>query len=230
VRRLAVAGAAVASALAATAAPAGAATNECRGLNPCVPIAGPWVIVPVGRTVPRPQVEFQLTCPQRYVVGGVDAELTDQAIDVSIVGTSGSPVAPGVTTGRSVVFVASYVGTGTRSPTFRPHAGCVPASGGGSRTPTSVSATFPPGLPTVRRVRTVRVAGATFVTVACRAAERLVAAYSARGLATASPPAAGLVAGLTATEHVHGNQVDVTARGGGGQGVVQVAAVCAGGR
>ena len=23
-----------------------AATNECRGLNPCVPVAGPWVVVP----------------------------------------------------------------------------------------------------------------------------------------------------------------------------------------
>ena len=45
-------------------APAGA-TNECRGLNPCVPVAGPWVVVPVGHGASRPQVQYQLTCPTR---------------------------------------------------------------------------------------------------------------------------------------------------------------------
>lgn len=228
-RRIAIVGA-VAAGFAATTAPAGAATNECRGLNPCVPIAGPWVIVPVGRSAPRPQVQFQLTCPRGYVVGGVDAELTDRLVDVSIVGASGSPVSPGVTTSRSVVFVAAYVGAEARPPTFRPHAGCVPASGGGRRTPTSASATFPPGMPTVRRVRTVRVQGATTASVSCHADERLVAAFSARGLSTATPPAASLVAGLTATSRTNGNRVTVTAHGGAGSGVVQVAAVCAGGR
>jgi hypothetical protein len=210
-------------------APAGA-TNECRGLNPCVPVAGPWVVIPVGHAVPRAQVQYQLTCPRGFVVGGVDAELTDSAIDVSIVGTSGSPVSPGVTTSRAVVFVASYVGAGAPAPTFRPHAGCLPTTGGGQRTPTGLAATVPPGKPTVRRVSTVRVRSSATITVACRADERLVAAYSARGFFTPAPPGPALVSSLSATQRITGNRVVVTARARQGRGAVQVAAVCAGGR
>jgi hypothetical protein len=229
VKRLAVLVAALAAGLAALAGPANA-TTECRGLNPCVPVAGPWVVVPVTRSVPREQVQYQLTCPNGFIVGGVDAELTDRAVDVFIVGTSGSPVSPGVTTSRAVVFVASYVGSGGPTPTFRPHAGCVPATGGGQRTPTGLAAVTPPGQPTVRRVSTVRVGAGASVSVSCRADERLVAAYSARAFSTATPPAPALIAGLRTTQHVLGDRVVVTARGGQGRGVVQVAAVCAGGR
>ncbi len=207
-----------------------AATDECRGLNPCVPVAGPWVVVPVGRTAPRPQVQYQLTCPQGYVVGGVDAELTDRSTEISIVGTSGSPVGPGITTSRSVVFVASYVGATSGAPTFRPHAGCLPASGGGPRTPTGVQATVPPGSPTVRRVRTVRVGSPSAIAVQCRPDERLVAAYSARAFFTPAPPAAAVVATLSTTQRIVRDRVVVTVRARPGRGAVQVAAVCAGGR
>jgi hypothetical protein len=229
VKRLAVLLLVLVATLAAGAAPANA-TNECRGLNPCVPIAGPWVVVPVSRTVPRPQVQFQLTCPRGFIVGGVDAELTDRRVDVFIVGMSGSPVTPGVTTSRSVVFVASYVGAGLKPPTFRPLAGCIPATGGGQRTPTAASAAVPPGQPTVRRVRTAGVRSATSVAVSCRSGERLVAAYSARAFSTTAPPDATLIASLRATQQIDGNRVVVTAQGGQGRGLVQVAAVCAGGR
>jgi hypothetical protein len=229
VRRLAVLVTLLATALVAGAGPANA-TSECRGLNPCVPIAGPWVVVPVSRTVPRPQVQYQLTCPRGFVVGGVDAELTDRRVDVFIVGTSGSPVSPGVTTSSSVVFVASYVGSGGQPPTFRPHAGCIPATGGGQRTPTAAHALLPPGQPTVRRVRTVPVRSTTTVAVSCRTDERLVAAHSARAFSTVTPPGAALVASLRTAQRIRGNEVVVTARGGRGQAVVQVAAVCAGGR
>jgi hypothetical protein len=230
VKRLAVLVALLAAGLAAWAAPAHA-TNECRGLNPCVPIAGPWVVVPAATGVPRPQVQYQLTCPRGFIVGGVDAELTDRAVELFIAGTSGSPVSPGVTTSSSVVFVASYVGPGGGpAPTFRPHAGCIPATGGGQRTPTGVAAVAPPGQPTTRRVRTVRVpAAGTSVTARCRADERLVAGYSARAFATATPPGVALIGSLRAEQRVGGDSVFVTARGGRGRGVVQVAAVCAGG-
>ena len=207
-----------------------AATTECRGFLTCVPVAGPWVVVPASHATLRPQVQYQLTCPRGFVVGGIDAELTDRAIDVWFIGASGSPVSPGRTTSRTIVFVATYVGTGATAPTFRPHAGCIPASGGGRRTPTSVSSVVPPGKPTVRRVRTVRVTGSRTVSVACQRGEHLVAAYSATGLRTAKPPAQNLVASLSAHQRIAGNHIAVTARGGGGRGVVQVAAVCAGGR
>ncbi|MGH3133508.1 MAG: hypothetical protein ACRDNY_07180, partial [Gaiellaceae bacterium] len=126
--------------------------RECDGLQVCIPIAGPWVVVPVGEGAPRPGVDFQLTCPPRYVVGGLDAELSERAIDVSFSGRLGSPVNPGITTSRSAVFTGSYVGESPRSPTFKPYVGCMPAAGGGPRVPTSLSV-VPPGSPTVRRVK-----------------------------------------------------------------------------
>ncbi|HZQ64581.1 MAG TPA: hypothetical protein VFA66_05080 [Gaiellaceae bacterium] len=219
----------VVAALAAGAGPAGA-TNECRGLNPCVPIAGPWVVVPVARAVPPPDVQYQLTCPRGFVVGGVDAELTDGAIDVSIIGASGSPVSPGITTSRVVVFVATYTATPARgAPSFKPHAGCVPATGGGQRTPTAVGL-VPPGQPTVRRVTTSRIGSRATVTVSCRGDERLVAAHTARAFFTQAPPSPALVASLSAVQRIQGNRVTVVARARQGRGAVQVQAVCAGGR
>ena len=133
----------------AVAAPAGGA-NECDGLMVCVPVAGPWVVVPTGGGVPRPQVEYQLTCPRGHVVGGLDAELSRRAIDVSFLGQLGSPVNPGITTSRSAVFVAAYVGAvGPRADASGRTSAACPRAGGGGRVPTSVTA-FPPGRPTVR--------------------------------------------------------------------------------
>jgi hypothetical protein len=191
-------------------------------------------VVPVARGVPRPQVQFQLTCPRGYIVGGVDAELTDRGIDLSFLGRSGSPVNPGITTSRTVVFVATWVGAAAKAPTFRPHAGCVPARGGGRRTPTIVGV-VPPGEPTVRHVRSVRIAAGTSrrLTQACARGERLVDAHRALGFFTARPPTQALVASVSASQHVRGNAVVVTARGGrairGVRAVVQIAAVCTGG-
>jgi hypothetical protein len=207
-----------------------AATSECSGFLTCVPVAGPWVVVPPATTTPRREVQYQLKCPRGYVVGGVDAELTNRAIDVWFLGAAGSPVAPGRTTSRTIVFVASYVGEGAAAPTFRPHAGCIPGQGGGRRTPTAFSRVFPPSRPTVRRVRTIRVSAPRFYAVGCRSDERLVAAYSARGFRTAKPPTAALIASLSANVALARDHVTAGVRGGSGRGVVQIAAVCAGGR
>ncbi len=212
-----------------TMAPTAGATNECRGLNPCVRVAGPWVVVPTARSLPRQQVQYQLTCPRRFIVGGMDAELTDRAIDVSFIGSSGAPVSPGVTTSRSVVFVASYVGDRPQAPTFRPHIGCIPASGGGTRTPTGVRAVTPPGHPTVRRVVTGRVSDETTLGRACRPDERMIAWYTARGFATPTPPGPALIASLHTKPSVGKNSVVVVARAERGQGIVQVGVVCAAG-
>jgi hypothetical protein len=233
VRRVLVLGALGAATLAAGAAPAGA-TNECRGLMVCVPVAGPWVVVPAGRSVPRRRVEFQLSCPRRFVVGGLDAELSDRAIDVGFLGRLGSPVNPGITTARAAVFYGTFVGGTARTPSFRPHIGCVPASGGGGRVPTAVVA-YPPGQPALRRVRTVRVrAGRTTrATAACAAGERLVAASHALGFYTRTPPTSALVASVRLSRRVRGEAVVVVVRGGdavrGVRAVVQVQAICSGG-
>jgi hypothetical protein len=227
--RAAVACVALAAAL-ATASSAGGA-NECDGLMVCIPIAGPWVVVPVSGGVPRPRVEYQLTCPRGHIVGGLDARISDRAIDVNFLGTLGSPVNPGISTSRSVVFVASYVGASARAPTFKPFIGCMPAAGGGARVPTSVSA-FPPGRPTVRSVKTVRVRpGQTTVRRRCAARERLVGASHAVAFATRTPPNASLVGGIAADQSVRGREVVVTVRAdaevGGVRALVQVHVLCA---
>lgn len=224
----------VGAALAAGATPA-AATNECRGLRVCVHVAGPWVVVPADRGARRHRVEYRLSCPRGYLVGGLDAELSDRAIDVAFFGRLGSPIAPGITTSRAVVFVATFVGASARSPSFRPRLGCVPGSGGGSRIPTSASA-FPPGQPAVRRVRTLRIrpGRGPAVAVGCRSGERLVGGSHAVGFYTKRPPAARLVASVAATQAFARDHVTVVVRAGRALGrvpaVVQVTAICAGGQ
>ncbi|MDX6411489.1 MAG: hypothetical protein QOE91_1005 [Gaiellaceae bacterium] len=232
--RVLVVSAGIASALVLGVGTAGA-TNECRGLNPCVPVAGPWVIVPVGNSVPRPEVQYVLSCPKGYVVGGLDAELSDRAINVTFIGKTGSPVNPGITTSRTAVFSATYVGSAAGTPSFRPHIGCMPG-GGGRRTPTAVSAVVPPGEPTTRRVRTLRVyAGVDqHIAQSCAAGERLIAAYYARGFYISAPPTQRQAKDLVVTRKVSGTRFAASVRSGaallGVHAVVQISTVCAGGK
>ena len=65
----------------------------------------------VDEHAPDARVEYQLTCPRGHVVGGLDARLSVRGIDVSFLGRLGSPVNPGITTTRSAVFAATYVGS-----------------------------------------------------------------------------------------------------------------------
>jgi hypothetical protein len=220
---------AVLAALAVAASPAGAA-RECDGLMICVPRIGPWVVVPTASGADRPRVEYQLSCPRGYVVGGVSADLSQRAIDVTFIGTLGSPVNPGVTTSRAVTFVATYVGATARAPSFRPRIGCMPASGGGIRIPTAATA-FPPGKPVVRRVRNARVRpGTASVSRNCVAREHLVGASHAFGFFMSKPPGASLAASVSGTQTVQGGRVTVLVRGdaelGAVRATVQVQAVC----
>jgi hypothetical protein len=222
--------------LAATASPA-RATNECRGLQVCVRVHGPWVIVPARTTQPREPVQYQLSCPRGFVVGGLDAELSDRAIDVDFLGSFGSPVNPGTSTSRSVVVRGVYTGSSVRTPTFRPHIGCIPATGGGAG-PVPFrrlqAAAFPPGQPTIRRVRTVDVrAGSVRGIAACGPGERLISGWHAVGIYGATAPSATLVRSVRSAQSVRGNRVDARARASaaiaGVRAVLQVGAVCGGG-
>jgi hypothetical protein len=181
----------------------------------------------------RPSVQYQLTCPRRYIVGGLDAELSQHGIELAFLGRLGAPVNPGITTSRTVVFVASYVGGAPRAPTFRPHVGCMPAGGGGRRIPTAV--TVPPGQPTVRRVATARlVPGTRRVGRGCAAGERVVGGWHAVGFYGKQPPAPSLVQSVTATRSVSSRRVSVVVQASAAvstaRAVVQVGAVCAGGQ
>jgi hypothetical protein len=209
------------------------ATNECNGLMVCVPVHGPWVVVPVGGKEQPARVRYQLSCPRNYVVGGLDAELSVRAIDISFVGRLGSPVNPGISTARAVVFVGTYVGATARAASFRPHIGCMPATGGGGRVRTSagVAAVFPPGQPATLRVKTTRIRpGGNVVAQTCRQRERLIEATHAVAFYTAKPPTESLVGSVTARERRAGKRFAISARGdaeiGGVRAVVQVQVLC----
>jgi hypothetical protein len=213
--------------------PSARASSECRGLLVCVKVAGPWIVVPARLDAPRARVEYRLSCPRGFIVGGLDAELSDRAIDVAFLGRLGSPVAAGVTTDRAVVFAGTYTGGAPRAPTFRPHLGCVPAAGGG--TGPVPYAVFPPGEPTVRRVANVALRPARSVRVvrACGAGERVVSGWDAVGFYTAAPPRAELVAAVAASRTVRSDRVEARVRTTealrGVRAVIQVGAVCGGG-
>jgi hypothetical protein len=216
------------------AAPAGAA-RECDGLQVCVPVRGPWVVVPAGEgAAARARVEWELRCPRNYIVGGLDAQLSARTIDVAFYGLVGSPVNPGITTRRAVTVYGSQVGAASRSASFRPFIGCIPATGGGPRLPTSATA-FPPGEPTSRRVTTARVRpGTATVTARCARGERLVGSSYAFGFDTRTAPSASLAASVSGTRVVGDGRVAVRVRGDaeleGVRGLVQVHALCAGAR
>jgi hypothetical protein len=225
VKRLLVLAAAAAAALAVAPAPA-FATDECKGLQQCVPVHGPWVVVPTGSSIPRPRVEWRLMCPRGYVAAGLDAELSDRAIDVGFLGTIGAPVTPGVSTGRAIVFYASYVGATARAPSFRPHVGCMPGGGGG-RLPTA----FKPGAPTVRRVAQNEVPpGRSAAAKSCLRRETLVGASHAFGFFMRSAPSASLVESVSGQQRVKDRRVSVVVTAdvevAAVQAVVQVHAIC----
>jgi hypothetical protein len=236
VRRLALLVALAAAGVLALGGTPAHATNECRGLLVCVRVAGPWVLVPAGRSAPRPHVEYQLSCPRGFIVGGLDAELSDRGIDLTFLGKLGSPVGPGVTTSRSALFIATYTGTGSSVTSFRPHLGCLPATGGGSGpVPYRVSTVVPPGEPTARRARTVPLRSATVrARQACGSGELLVSGWHAVGFYTAKPPEPALAASVVASRSLRGGRVSVLARVGVAaravRAVLQVGAVCGGGR
>jgi hypothetical protein len=236
VRRFLVASLAASAAVLSVGEAPAHATNECRGLQVCVRVAGPWVIVPYGRSAPRPHAEFQLSCPRGFVVGGLDAELSDRGIDLTFLGKLGSPVGPGVTTTRAAVFVATYAGTGSSVTSFRPHLGCLPSSGGGGGpVPYRASAAVPPGDPTIRRAHSVRLApGTVRARQACGNGELLVSGWHAVGFYTAKPPEPALAASVASSRSLRGGRVTVAARVGlavrGVRAILQVGAVCGGGR
>ena len=215
----------VAAACAIVAAPA-YATSECRGLQVCVPVAGPWVLASPER------VEFQLACPKRFVVGGLDAELSTRAIDIGFMGNLGSPVNPGITTSKEAVFLGRLVRGSDPAASFRPHIGCVPASGGGQRTPTAYHV-FKPGKPSVRHVTqiVVRPGRTRHYLKGCARNESLVAATHAIGFFGEVPPSTSLASSVQVTQSVHAGHVMLAIRAtralAGGNAVVQLDLVCA---
>jgi hypothetical protein len=156
--------------------------------------------------------------------------LSVRGIDVQFLGKLGSPVNPGISTTRSAVFRGTYVGQSDRAATFKPFIGCIPAAGGGTRVPTSVTA-FPPGQPVTRRVKTLRVRpGTTSVVMRCDSSERLVGGSHAFAFATRTPPSVSLVSSVSGSQELGSRSIAVRVSGdaelAGVRALVQVQALC----
>jgi hypothetical protein len=213
-------------------APEAMAGTECRGLQSCIRVVGPWVQVPAGAA----PTYYHLACPGRgQTVGGLDADTARRAVDVTFLGALGGPVAPGTTTGRAIVFVARA--TAGRAVTFRPRLGCIPAAGGGGRSRTSyepkrtlyASAAVPR---ITRRARTFRppAAGEDSVSFACRAGETLLSASSAIAFRTRTAPSAARLVSVRSTVARQTRRAQATVRGTPPAGVrveFQLLLVCA---
>lgn len=193
-------------AVAAATAPAGGATNECHGIQECIRVPGPWVVVP-----PHATAAFLVACPGgRSVVGGLDAQVTSRKVHVWWEARIGAPVQPGIATTRYALFRA--VSTASRAQTFQPLIGCIPTQGGGGRS--TVSARISPPGPALEYRAGIVVIGpgdVKFARVSCQENEHLVGSWDAIAFRTKAPPNLGLV-GLV---HVHkatvGKKVVVTA-------------------
>ena len=226
---------AVAAAVIAGVAPSGAsAGTECEGLIVCIPVKGPWVQVPGGAA----PTYYQLSCPGRgQIIGGLDADRAGP-LELSFLDTLGGPVGPGVTTGRSAVFVAR---TPRSLASFRPLRGCIPASGGGGRSRTAyepkrklaAAAPLPQPDATIRRVKTVRLRDVPSERAAhaCRSGERLLAWSAAVAFRRNRPPALSALGSVRATARRSGGRVTVRVRSGiarppGARVELQIHAVC----
>lgn len=170
---LALLGTLAAAVTAGVVAQSAGAADECKGLRVCLPVAGPWIVVP-------PEgVEYELACPLAgYIVAGTDARVAARDIDVTFRAETGSPVGPGVTTRRSVVFGAVRTRADAGPSTFRPFIGCIRTRGGGGRALTSLSAGSP-GLKSGQPMRSIVVVRpvrrrAFVVRVACPSGSTLV--------------------------------------------------------
>jgi hypothetical protein len=214
------------------------AGRECDGIDVCVSVRGPWVVVPASPGAARQPTYYQLSCPRRYVVGGLDAVVSDRGLNVEFLGILGSPVNPGITTSTSVVFAATPTGSGPA--TFTPLIGCIPTSGGGRGT-TSVGSSAPKavpvGKPTIRRVRTVRLGLASNQVFRhrCGRNERLVSSSAAVAFRRPAEPSAALLTAVSTTVRTIGQTVVVRVKlsspvPASARPELQIHALCARGR
>jgi hypothetical protein len=214
-------------AVAAATAPVGGATNECHGIQQCIRVPGPWVVVPAHGTA-----NYLLTCPGgRSVVGGLDAQVTSQEVHVTFDGQLGAPVQPGITTTRYALFRA--YSTSRQVQSFQPLLGCIPVQGGGGRSTVSARVSPPgPNLDVRSRIVVIGPGTVKFARVACSSAENLVGSWHAVAFRTKSPPSAATAKLVTAKHVVVGKKVVVTASSTdalsfGAHAIVQAGAECA---
>jgi hypothetical protein len=226
--RLALVSLVAALACAAAFAPVGGATNECHGIQACIRVAGPWVVVPA-----RGSAVYLLSCPRgRSVVGGLDARVTSRDVRIGFDARLGAPVQPGVTTTRYAVFRA--VSVSRRVQAFQPLLGCVPVQGGGGRSTVSAFVVSPPGPSLEYRSRIVVLSPGSlgFAKASCVGHERVVGSWHALAFRTKEPPPLANASRVHTSTVVAAKNVIVSAAASDGlsidvHAIVQAGAECA---
>lgn len=208
------------------------AADECKGLQVCIPVEGPWVVVSSGGA------DWELACPlPGYIVGGTDARVSTRDVDVAFRGETGSPVGPGISTRRSLVFHGMRTAAGPGTSSFKPFIGCIPTTGGGGRALTgSVASGF--GIKPARPLFSVVVTSAVVqrtqvVRASCPRSARLVGATHAVGFDQTTPPTVAQRGSVRVTRSVVEGVVVARVRATAAAGAfakVQVRALCARGR
>jgi hypothetical protein len=145
------------------------------------------VVVPAQLGASRAGVLFPALVSAELRRSGLDAELSDRAIDLDFSGLLGSPVGPGTTTSRSISSAPSTRACGrAQSVVLRPHLGCVPlAAAATAPSPTGSCRRVPTGQPTIRRVRTCAACGSNRARCRVPRRERLISGWHAIGFYTA---------------------------------------------
>ena len=208
------------------------AADECKGLQVCVPVEGPWVAVSAAGA------DWELVCPlPGYIVGGTDARVAARDVDVSFRGENGSPVGPGVSTRRSLVFHGMRTAAGSGTSSFKPFIGCIPTSGGGGRALTGVFASgigIKPAQPLFSVVVTSAVVRRSqVVRASCPRSARLVGATHAVGFDQTTPPTGAQRGAVRVTRSLVEGVVVARVKSTAAAGAfakVQVRALCAKGR
>ena len=174
---------------------------------------GPWVKIPAPGARSA-NATWRLVCP-RGVVGGVDARASELAVAVEFPGRIGSPVNPGITTTRSLVFTGTYAGRVSHSTAYRPFIGCIPGGGGGPRTPTALTrvSAVKPGEPITVRVATLNVQPGQLArtTLSCRPASACCAAATASASTPRPCRRSSQLAAIRVVRVTRGQQVLVSA-------------------
>ena len=189
--------------------------RACEGLPICVPVGGPWIVVPGPTRAPTATAVWQLGCPPSVgIVGGLDVRAATKWIDVYFPGRIGSPVNPGITTANDVVFTAVNFGPRNTASSFLPFVGCIPNQGG-QRSPTGVAAAreFRPGAPIARRVKVLEVrAGAPARTThSCKRGERLLSVQTSVGIFSSRAPSSSQLRSVRVASRVRNGKIFVTA-------------------
>jgi hypothetical protein len=176
------------------------AQNECQGVPTCIPVEGPWVVVPASG-----EVEFALSCPQgKGIVAGTDVLASSLDVHVTFDGNLGAPIAYGRTTSTGVLFRA--VSGRHRLGSFKPFIGCIPAPASVRNTIAAKPTPAGPPLQLVSKLVRLSPGNQKVVTLGCPSGQALVDSWSTPSFDTVNEPDPGLASAIAVKTTISGDR------------------------